>query len=250
MHGTATLQAPAPAAAGTGAAAQLERVQTLQNRIRHMQRRTLESRTLPTLPPLAELLPGGALHCGVAYSVQESHALVMALLAGPSGSGAWCGLVGLPDFGVEAAAGFGINLDRLVLVPHPGEQWLSVTAALADVLQLVVTRPPTRARDADAARLAARLRQRGSTLIAVGAWPQSEARLSVVASRWNGLNSGSGRLTDREATITVTVDAGLHRSRSGRLRLPASDAGLGRLPAPAAAESAESVQTPQLRAVV
>ena len=26
----------------------------------------------------------------------------------------------------------GIDLDRLVLVPHPGDQWLSVTAAVAD----------------------------------------------------------------------------------------------------------------------
>lgn len=203
-----------------------ERVQALQARIRQMQRRTLDERMLPTLPGLAELLPGGALRVGSAYSVAESHALVMAMLAGPSAAGSWCGVVGLPDFGVEAAAGFGIEVERLALVPHPGEKWLTVTAALADVLPVVVTRAPTRVGDADAARLAARLRQRGCTLICVGPWPQSEARLSLADASWGGLGAGRGRLTRRQVTVTVSVGGALERPRSARLWLPSADATL------------------------
>jgi len=41
-------------------------------------------------------------------------------------------VVGVPEFGVEAASSFGIDLERLVLVPNPGDQWLAVTAAIAD----------------------------------------------------------------------------------------------------------------------
>lgn len=212
---------PAPGQAQRG-----ERVQALQARIRQMQRRTLDERMLPTLPGLAELLPGGALRAGSAYSVAESHALVMAMLAAPSAAGLWCGVVGMPDFGVEAAAGFGIELEHLALVPHPGEKWLAVTAALADVLPVVVTRPPQRVGDADAARLAARLRQRGCTLICVGAWPQSEARLSLADASWSGLGAGHGRLTRRQVTVTVSVGSTLERPRRARLWLPSAAATL------------------------
>lgn len=247
---SATLADPASAVAGTraaqaelgqaGAAGQAqrgERVQALQARIRQMQRRTLDERMLPTLPGLAELLPGGALRVGSAYSVAESHALVMAMLAGPSAAGSWCGVVGLPDFGVEAAAGFGIELEHLALVPHPGEKWLTVTAALADVLPVVVTRPPTRVGDADAARLAARLRQRGCTLICVGPWPQSEARLSLADASWSGLGAGHGRLTRRQVTVTVTVGGTLERPRSARLWLPSAAATLESAPRLSVVES-------------
>ena len=137
-----------------------EQIAALQQRISSMQATKLDTKTLPTLAALAEVLPGGALKQGAAYSVSGSTTLVMALLAGPSQSGAWCGVVGMPDFGAEAASRFGIELERLVFVPAPGDQWLSVTAALVDVLSVVVMRPPLRTSDADVARLGARLRQR------------------------------------------------------------------------------------------
>ncbi|MCX7521467.1 hypothetical protein OSC27_04140 [Microbacterium sp. STN6] len=236
-----------------------ERVQALQARITQMQRRTLDERALPTLPPLAELLPGGAMRAGSAYSVIESHALVMAMLAGPSEAGSWCGVVGVPDFGVEAAAGFGIDLQRLVLVPNPGDQWLTVTAALVDVLPVVVTQPRGRVNEADAARLAARLRQRGATLIAVGPWPQSEARLSVETGSWSGIGAGFGRLRQRSVTVTVASGADTGRRRRGRLWLPGGNAGLEAAPRLVAVDRPEgalpwdasgSTDEPLLRTVV
>jgi len=213
-----------PAPTLSPAASAREQVQSqvaaLQHRISSMQATKLETRALPTLPALAGILPGGALKQGAAYSVENSTTLVMALLAGPSQSGAWCGVIGLPDFGVEAATRFGIDLERLVLVPAPGDQWLSVTAALVDVLTVVVARPPLRTSDADVARLGARLRQRGCTLIVVGNWPQSEASLRVDSSSWNGLGQGHGSLAGREVTVTSAGRAGLDRPKSARLWLP------------------------------
>ncbi|GAB3126325.1 hypothetical protein [Glaciibacter psychrotolerans] len=197
------------------------RVAALQQRITGMQATTLPTKTLPTLPALSDILPGGALKQGAAYSVLGSTTLVMALLAGPSQSGSWCGVVGLPDFGAEAAARFGIDLERLVLVPDPGAHWLTVTAALVDVLPVVVTRPPLQASDSDVARLGARLRQRGCALIVVGEWPQSEAQLRIVDSRWSGLGHGHGLLSAREVTVaSVTGRTGFARPRSSRLLLP------------------------------
>jgi len=197
-----------------------EQVAVLQQRISSMQATKLETKTLPTSPALAGVLPGGALRQGAAYSVEGSTTLVMALLAGPSQSGAWCGVVGVPGFGVEAASRFGIDLSRLVLVPAPGEQWLTVTAALVDVLGVVVTRPPAGTSDAEAARLAARLRQRGCTLIVVGGWPQAEAMLRIDSSRWSGLGQGHGYLSGREVTVASAGRTGFDRPRRARLWLP------------------------------
>ncbi len=196
-----------------------EEIARLQSRIRSLQATKLDTRLLPTHEAIAPLLPGGGLKQGAAYSIDRSATLVMTLLAGPSAAGTWCGVVGMPEFGVEAASRFGIDLDRLVLVPHPGDQWLAVTAAVADVLGVVVTRPPKRASDASVSRLAARLRQRGTTLIVLGTWPQSEAMLSLSASEWEGIGEGHGYLSARRATVTVTSRT-TGRPRSARLWLP------------------------------
>jgi hypothetical protein len=207
-----------PASAATNATAS-ETVQQLQARIRSMQATKLDTRLIPTHPAIAGLLPGGGLKQGATYSVDHSTTLLMALLAGPSAAGSWCGVVGVPEFGVEASAAFGIDLDRLVLVPDPGDQWLVVTAAIADVMSVVVTRPPQRASDKTLARLAARLRQRGSTLLVLGTWPQSEAMLSLSESSWSGIGDGHGHLSARQVTVTVSSRLG-ERPRSARLWLP------------------------------
>ncbi|MBX3092649.1 MAG: hypothetical protein KF801_09115 [Cryobacterium sp.] len=207
----------------------VERVHELQERIRQLQAAKLDARSIPTHSAIAELLPGGALQEGATYSVDRSLTLIMLLLAAPSAAGAWCGVVGVPEFGVEAAAGFGIDLDRLVLVPHPGEQWLAATAAVADALSVVVVRPPRRASDASISRLSARLRKRGATLLVLdawprdawphGVWPQSDAMLSITESSWAGIGDGHGHLQSREATVTVTSKT--HgRPRSARILLP------------------------------
>ena len=194
-------------------------IEQLQSRIRQMQGTRLDTRSLPTHPAIASMLPGGGLKQGAAYSVERSATLLMALLAGPSAAGSWCGVVGVPEFGAEAASTYGIDLDRLVLVPHPGDQWLAVTAAIADVLTVVVTRPPKTASDGTVARLAARLRQRGSTLIVLGTWPQTEAMLSISRSRWTGIGDGHGYLASREVTVTVSSRTSA-RPRSANLLLP------------------------------
>jgi hypothetical protein len=198
-------------------------VHELQSRIRQMQATTLQSRQLETHPALSPLLPGGALKAGAAYAVRGSTTLVMAMLAGPSAAGAWCGVVGMPDFGAEAAGRFGIDLDRLVLVPHPGDQWLTVTAAVVDVLSVVVVSPTGRARAGAVARLTARLRQREATLIVVGDWPQVEATLTVSRSGWDGLGGGTGYLSSRRVTVESAPRGGSGQRRSAELWLPGLD---------------------------
>jgi hypothetical protein len=205
-----------------------EVIRDLQARIRGMQRNRLDTRAIPTHSALADLLPGGALAAGGRYQVAASTTLALALLQGPSAAGAWCAVVGVPDLGAEAAAGLGIDLERLVLVPHPGQQWMAVVSALVDVVSVVLVKPPvrdgrSRVPEAAAGKLAARLRQREAVLVALGEWPQADAALSISESAWAGLGSGFGHLTARQVTVGSVATAWQGRVKSRRLWLPGAD---------------------------
>lgn len=209
-----------------------------------MQTPRLDVRTIPTHPALGDLLPEGGLREGAVYSVDRSALLLLALLAPPSIAGAWCGVVGMPDLGLEAARDVGVELDRLVLIPRPGEHWMTVTATLADLMGVVALRPPAQANESTLSRLSARLRQHGTTLLVQGPWPHSEAMISVDSPRWHGIGDGHGRLGARDVTVTVTSRA-WGRPRSARLWLPGDEVPLARVAGapPAAAGLTESLRS-------
>lgn len=152
--------------------------------------------THPALVDLLQLRTGGA------YEVDHA-SLGMALLATPSSEGCWSAVVGAADFGIEAAAELGVDLTRTVLVPDPGEHWLEATAALVDVVTVVLLRPPPGVTERTAGRLAARLRKRSAALIVWGSWPGAEARISVESSAWAGAENGRGRLRSRKVVVAV-----------------------------------------------
>lgn len=241
-------EASSPTSADGSRAGGEDVVESLRQRIRRMQASTLDGREVPTLAALGELLPGGSVRSGCVYSIAAPSAstspaptpaggptragaaesasggattLALALALGAARAGAWCAVVGLPDLGVAAAAELGFELDRLVFVPRPGEQWLAVISALVDVVPLVVARVPAGVREgAVTNRLASRLRQREASLIVLGAWPQSEARLSVTESEWAGLGAGHGNLRARRVTVSAQARHWAGRERSRRIWLP------------------------------
>ncbi len=165
------------------------------------------SRTLDMLPGLSGVI---GLRTGGTYAV-DSLSLLMALVAGPSRAGEWTAVVGAPEFGLEAAAGFGLDLDRTVMVPRPGEHWLSVAAGLLDVATVVVVKPPVAPSDHQAERFRSRMRQRDATLICWGPWPRADATIAVSDSVWTGLGRGHGRLTARRVVVTVSEGGPVRR---------------------------------------
>ena len=173
-------------------------LEQLRERVAAMERRTA-AEPVPTLPGIADILP---LHAGATYAV-DSASLALALAAGASQAGEWVGFAGCTDFGAEAAAELGVELARTVLVPDPGEHWLEVTAALVDVLRVVVLRPPASVDERTAGLLDARLRTRSAVLVVHGRWPRVEARLSVEQSAWRGPVRGTGQLEERRARLVV-----------------------------------------------
>ncbi|MEI8081711.1 MAG: hypothetical protein WCI74_07690 [Actinomycetes bacterium] len=187
---------------------------------------------LPLVAELRGLLPHGTLRRGtsVGISGQVGHtSLLLTLLAGPVENGSWAAIVGMPALGPEAANEFGISLDRLALIPDPGEAWLEVTAALLDSIDIVALHPVDGCRPNDARRLLARARERHSVLIliddqsstrgsrrsALTRWPQPpDLVLEVTDSDWYGLGDGHGNL--HECALSVTAGgrrlAGAHRT--------------------------------------
>jgi len=150
--------------------------------------------------------------------------------------------VGLPSLGVVAAAEAGLVLERLALVPHPGEpaQWGTIVAALLDSLDVVLVRPPPRVRIADSRRLLARARERGSVLVALGKWDGADVRLSVASQSWEGVGDGHGHLRSRTLDVTATGRAAAARERRATLTLSASGA-LRRTTDPKCTKSLEEV---------
>lgn len=194
-------------------------VSQLRAQLERVQGRRLGAHVLPTHSAFSSLLPGGGLRPGAAYSLGRSASLLLALMARPSQDGSWCAAVGMPDLGAEAAESFGVDLARLVLVPDPGPRWLAVTATIAEVAPVVAVRPPGRAADGEVARLAARLRDRGTVLLVQGPWPQAEAVLEVGDPEWSGVGRGHGYLSERAVTVTSSSRR-WPRARRERMLLP------------------------------
>jgi len=197
--------------------AAVQTVEQLRTRMARMQDGTPSSMPLATHPALAGLVQ---LRAGASYST-DSATLALALLAGPSRAGGWCAAVGVADFGAEAAVALGVDLDRTVLVPDPGEQWLEVTAALVDVATVVLVRPGGRVAPSAAEKLSARLRKRGAALVVWGEWPRCEARLTATEPAWSGVGNGHGHLRARR--LVVEARRGTAPPRRGALWFPAED---------------------------
>ena len=205
---------------------------------------------IPVPEPMAGLLPGG-LQRGEAAALATHHRdrhpdyLALALLAEALNAGLWCAVVGVPDLGLAALAEMlgpaasprQAALDRLLLVPEPGEHWAKVLAVLADAVDLLLVRPPspvsTQAADSVDARLRPNRPRRPAdgepvheaALLVLGGWPSAQLSLRVTRADWTGLDGlgptvGTGRLTGCRATVVAQGRATAGRPRAARLWLP------------------------------
>ncbi|TDE00607.1 hypothetical protein E1269_25140 [Jiangella asiatica] len=173
------------------------------------------------LPALRKLLTG--LRRGQVVSVSGTGMLPLALLAGASAAGAWCAVVGMPEFGVLAAADMGADLDRVVLVVDPGEQWAEVVAVLLTAAEVVLVRPPVQVTGQLARRLVALARRHGSALVVLGEWEGAQTRLRVASSLWVGVEHGGGYLRGQRVRVEASGRGASARPRSVWLWLPGPD---------------------------
>lgn len=182
------------------------------------------TRLLPALPPITSLLPDGGLRRGTVVRCAGTAApsLAMAVAAGPSAAGSWCGMVGLDEMGILAAAGYGVDLERLVVVRAAPAEWAVAAADLLDGIDLVVLAPPCHARPAAARALLARARERGAVVLVVEEHPAFPAELELVveAAQWHGLADGAGRLRSRRVSVVARGRGSAVRPARQELWLP------------------------------
>ncbi|MEU8896959.1 hypothetical protein [Nocardia sp. NPDC048505] len=179
----------------------------------------LRREALPVPAALAELLPDGGLIKGSVVSYAGARSLLAGLLAAVTGAGGHAAVVGVPRFGLLAAAEMGADLERLAVVAEPGPDPMEVAAVLLDGLDLVVlgldgaSVAPARARV-----LAARARNKGATLVvADGVWPNPALRIDARIAGYVGLGTGHGRL--HALTVAVEVRGKTGATRHGHLDL-------------------------------
>jgi hypothetical protein len=177
---------------------------------------------LPVLPALEELLPHG-LPRGAVVATRDWGLLCLALAAAASATGTWCAAAGIPQLGVAAAVGVGMDRGRMLLVSDPGEAWAQVVISLLDGCELVLVRPPARPSAGVRQRFEASLRRCGGVLVVAGEWEGAQTRVFVARQAWQGLGAGHGRLRGRRAQVVATGRGAAARPRARWLWLPGSD---------------------------
>ncbi len=174
-------------------------------------------RTLPVPGPLREHVP--ALVRGSVVVVDGAPgagatSVALALCAAATAAGEWAALVDLEGtLGGEAGAAAGVALERFAVARRvPPDRWATAVAVLLDGVSVVVAEVPRRVRPADAHRLVARARERGTVLLPLtgprNRWPASAAqRVHVEGGAWPGLTTGGGLLATRSPTVRVVAGA-------------------------------------------
>jgi hypothetical protein len=136
----------------------------------------------------------------------------------------------MPDIGLAAAAEAGVALERLALVPHPGDHLVAVASALLEGVDILAISGGRRIAAGDRQRLAAKARQAGSVLICHGgAWAGADLAVDLPprAGQWNGLfEQGHGRLRARRAQVRVSGRGNAHRTRTATVLLPGPEGAL------------------------
>jgi hypothetical protein len=137
-----------------------------------------------------------------------SRAALWAVAAAVQGPEDWLALAALPDAGLLAAQQAGLALNRSVVVPNLGTQFLSVLAGLIDAYGLVVAGSlPLNA--GDRRRIEARLRFTGGRLITAGKWPGAAASVAIKQTQSGGLEQNQPYSGELHLACQVGFKGGL-----------------------------------------
>lgn len=162
---------------------------------------------LPVPECLAGLLPGG-LPRGAVAVLSGARSLPVRMAAAVTAAGGHAAVVGLPGFGLLAAAQMGADLDRLAVIPDPGADPVEVAAVLLDGLDLVVLGLAGRSVPATRTRaVVARARQRGCALLVTGGrWQGASLRMDARVRGYD-ITGGTGGRGGRIGAVRVSVAA-------------------------------------------
>lgn len=210
--------------------------------------RALTRHTLPVDDALAPLFPDGGLVRGTSVALGADPAtggttsLALAVAAASSRTGSWVAVAGVPDLGLAALEGCGMDPGHVLVVPSlPSAVWARALAVLVAAVDVVVLGPPSVGSSGGSwnrssgrssvgsvpprvgRRLATAARERGAVVLTAG-WEvpgfDPAVRLEVVASCWEGMEEGHGHLTARRVEVARSGRAAAARPVRRALWLP------------------------------
>ncbi|MEZ2189920.1 hypothetical protein [Corynebacterium sp. CCM 9204] len=189
---------------------------------------------------LSGFLPGGGLPRQAVTTVGDCPALVVEILAAATRAGAAVAVVGWPDLILTGVVDAGGDLDRVVVIPDPGDRPLVVTGMLVEGMDLVVhySREPMRIGAGGSRILLSKVRRGAAALVTVG-FQLSSSTLCISADvvAYHGIEAGGGRI--RAVDLDVCISAGGASVRRTRLRI-------GRIPSVANTVAGEILRVDDL----
>jgi hypothetical protein len=229
-HGTPLRAAPPVRSAGVRRGPSSGRDEALRDVLAELGERVkpvtlARERTLPVAAPFDELLPDGLVRGQVvACRGAAARSLAFGLVREALVEGGWMAVVDVSTFGTDAAAEFGVPLERVVRVDTGADRasgaehdWIDVMGAAVDGFDLVLTRVPDLLRNdrrpPAVRKLGSRLQQKGAVVVTLGAAGAlgGDVELATRRTVWAGLGDGTGHL--RRRLIDVEASG---RRMSGR----------------------------------
>ncbi len=161
---------------------------------------------LPVPAPFRPVIAG--LPAGGAVRVEGSLSLLLAFAAaatsGPERGEAWVAVVGMPDLCLAAAVEAGLDLNRIVIVPDPGERSAPVVAAAVDGFEVVLLGPAAGLRPGELRSLLHRVRHRSGLLLTTEPCPGAALAVRAIGRTWRGIEQGYGLLTAQELRVRIS----------------------------------------------
>ncbi|GAA2014735.1 porin [Brevibacterium samyangense] len=170
---------------------------------------SLGKEPFPADPPLHPVFVRGGLPRGEIVQMTGDRALTFALasVAALTRDDLWTCAIGLGEPAVATLTDLGIDLGHFVNLATPTQDWLRVTSILVESFDVLLVRPGYRTTATERSRLAAKVRERRSSIVVLEPFAGTTEQLTVSAGHWDGTAHGAGRL--EHCTVTV------HSSRTG-----------------------------------
>lgn len=162
---------------------------------------------------LAGVIPIGGLSKNSVSHCSDCPALVSELIAQISAQGKTVAIVNWSDLSLAQVAESG-DLSKIITVPNPGGEWITVLGVLAEGVDVLIYRSPrTHTLSPTQARpLLAKIRKGRAAVLTVGAQVPSPAlTINAQVTGFSGIGCGTGRI--RNAEIAVSSYSKTHRNR-------------------------------------
>lgn len=174
---------------------------------------------LKTLSALDKLVPCGGLVRGTLNHISDTPLLLAELIASATRAGYYVAVVGWPEFSYAEVFDTGGDFSHIIVVADPGRNPLSVTAALADGVDLVIHYQNGFRHLADtfARPLRAKVHQGTAAVLFINlSVPTPAADISAQVTTYRGIGAGSGRITGVDLLVTVRTQ---HGRRQGTITI-------------------------------